>query len=487
MLGATLAGRRGVSATIVGNRSHGSSAVGHAIEFHGRIGRGDGRLTAGRLDLVFRLHTTREGDNCVWEEVHHAVDVAPTGAFHVVLGLRRPLHADIFSETPRWLAVCTGQGDGVQEAGARVPLLGAEVQLADALRDLAERVDRLAGPVELPAAAKVDAEARRRIIRLHRRLRTLEDGGGVLGPLGLRVAAHETRLGRLDDDEDGRVIRLEDEIEDIVGPDGDIIDLVERVEALERSGGHGRGGGSAADDERVGVLAASLAAAEGRASRAEAEVEALSRRVAALDAALGALSARLEALSSAVPGPFTVQKGGVHLPSGGLQLREIEGRVPGASRRDGALFVNPRGGGDLVVGNRDSGSVLAAASLAGGRGGAVERVVAVRVSGSDSLQAGDVVALDTRRKVASAHYARPGEPPLGVVVRRAAVELGDGPVVVALAGVARVKVRGAVRPGDVLCADGDGLARVGDGPALGRALGASTGDSGTVDVHLFAP
>jgi hypothetical protein len=52
-------------------------------------------------------------------------------------------------------------------------------------------------------------------------------------PLGARVDALEARLGRLDTDE-GRVAHLEDELEDIVGPDGDLIDLLERIEELER-------------------------------------------------------------------------------------------------------------------------------------------------------------------------------------------------------------------------------------------------------------
>ncbi len=458
--------------------------MGHAIEFHGRIGRGDVRQVADRLDLVFRLHTARDGDACLWEEIHNGVDITPAGAFHVVLGLRRPLHADIFAEAPRWLAVCTAHGGTVEEAASRVPLLGAEVQLAAAVQDLEERLERLGGPVELPAAAKVDAEARRRIIRLHRRLRRLEEGGGVLGPIGLRVAAHESRLGRLDDDEDGRVIRLEDELEDLVGPDGDIIDLTERLEAMERGGG---GAGASGVDERLTALEAALSAAEARAGRAESALLVVHRQLTAAETALSALQARVEALASTVPGPFTVQKGGIHVAQGALQVHEVEGRVSGASRRDGPLLVNPRAGGDLVVGNKETGSVVATATVRGGRGGLVDRVVALRLGGSDSLLPGDVVALDPRRKAPAAHRARAGETPLGVVVTQAAVELGDGPLAVALTGVAPVKVRGTVRPGDHLCSDGDGFARSGDGPTLGRALGSSSGDSGTVDVLLFAP
>ncbi len=457
--------------------------MGQAIEFHGRIGRGDGRLSAGRLDLVFRLFPARDGNGALWEEAHAGVAVAPTGSFHVVLGLRRPLHADIFGDGPRWLGVCINDGQAVTEASERVPVLGTQVQLAEAVSQLAERLDRLDGPVNLPAAEKVDAEARRRVIKLHRRLRAIEHGGGIFGPLAARVSTHEARLGRLDDEEHGRVIRIEDELEDVVGPDGDIIDLIERVEALERGGG-----GSAAGDG-PGVTAAMARAEEAhqRLKLAEATMVALRNQIAAMQAALDSLGLKLDAGSGTLPGPLVVQKGGIHVASGGVQVHELEGRVPGASRRDGPLLVNPKSGGDLVVGNKESGGVVATGAVRGGRAAGLEKVVAMRASGADTLQPGDVVAIETKKKLPSVHRARPGEQPVGVVVKQGGLELGDGSVAVAMAGLAPVRVRGGVRPGERLSSAGDGFAHVGEGPILGRALGASAGDSGTVDVLLFAP
>ncbi|MBM4391588.1 MAG: hypothetical protein FJ090_10745 [Deltaproteobacteria bacterium] len=419
--------------------------MGQAIEFHGRIGRGDGRLSAGRLDLVFRLFPGRDGDGAIWEESHAGVPVAPTGAFHVVLGLRHPLHAEIFGEAPRWLGVCINDGQGVSEASERVPVLGTQVQLAEAVAQLAERLERLDGPVSLPAAEKVDAEARRRVIKLHRRLRAIERGGGIFGPLAARVSTHEARLTRLDDDEHGRVVRIEDELEDIVGPDGDIIDLIERVEALER------GGVGAVAAEGPGATAAAARAddAHQRLKQAEATIAALGTQVATLQVALESIAAKVELASGTVPGPLTAAKGGIHVAEGG---------------------------GVVVTG-----------AVRGGRSVGHEKVVALLASGADTIQPGDVVAVETRKKLASIHRARPGEQPLGVVVKQGGLEVGEGTVAVAVAGLAPVRVRGAVRPGDRLASAGDGFAHAGEGPVLGRALGASAGDSGTVDVLLFAP
>jgi hypothetical protein len=51
--------------------------------------------------------------------------------------------------------------------------------------------------------------------------------------LAVRLAALEARVARLDGTA-GRVARLEDEMEDIVGPDGDLVDLTERLDAIEK-------------------------------------------------------------------------------------------------------------------------------------------------------------------------------------------------------------------------------------------------------------
>lgn len=472
--------------------------MGDAIEFVGRIGRSDGKLVAaGRFDLAFRIFSDRDGNTVLWAEDHDDVPVAVGGSFHVVLGMQQALVARVFSVTPRWLAVSIRKDDQLIEAGDRVPILGAAVRIADelsALRDtMEESVRGQAEPtLPFPSGENIDAPARRRLIKLHRRLSRIEHGEGLLTGIRTRLAAVETRLQRLDDDDHGRVVRLEDEVEDIVGPDGDILDLLERIEALEQ-GRVATGVEPPAPVEDVRTDAR-LAVVEERVATLRAENEALRKSFEMLLSKLGKPAAQSETL----PGPLTVQKGGVHVANGGLLVHEVEGRVPGASRREGTLFLNPRAGGDVVIGNKESGGLVATGSIRAGRAMGVTRSIAVRVAGPNDLVSGTVVALDERKKNTTARVATAMDTPLGVVVEHAAVELGEGTVLVAVAGLVRVKVVGPVVAGDALVAqDGGAIARPeGDmRPSLGRAMGrvqpgtpaSATGDNGEVEVLLFAP
>ena len=71
-----------------------------------------------------------------------------------------------------------------------------------------------------------------------------------------------------------------------------------------------------------------------------------------------------------------------------------------------------------------------------------------------------------------------------VVVAQSAVELGEGGVVVAVAGVVRVRVAEPVRAGVLLEAGDGGSARPGEGPSVGRTLAPSV--DGLVDLLLHA-
>lgn len=464
--------------------------MGDAIEFVGRIGRSDGKLVAaGRFDLVFRLFSDRDGDSILWSEEHDDVPVSVAGSFHVLLGMQEALTSRLFSVTPRWMSVCVRRDDQVVEAGERVPVTGATVRLADELASIREGLDEVArgnghSAVPFPNGDQIDAPARKRIIKLHRRLSRMESGEGLFTGIRARLAAVEARLTRLDDDDHGRVVRLEDEIEDIVGPDGDILDVLERLEALEQ-------GRVAKGVERHAPLAdprvdARLAVVEERVALLRTENDALRKSLELLLSRLGKPSDSAETLA----GPVTVQRGGVHVNSGGLVVHDIEGRVPGAAKREGTLFINARAGGDVVVGNNESGGLMATGSLRAGRAAGVARTIAVRILGSSELAPGTIVALDERKKNTTARVAAAHDTPLGVVVARAAVELGEGTLLVAVAGMVRVKVLGDVAVGDALVADGDGAVARPPGdtrPSIGRALGRSAGDNGQVEVLLFAP
>lgn len=206
--------------------------MGQLLEFQGRLCRTDGReVAAGRVDLRFRLHLAADGPGHVWEERHTGVRLAAGGGYSVLLGESEPLDAETFA-APRWVGVYVEREETLVEVGERVVCTGAALRLAAAVAALTARLEAAERPSPLVGAA-VDGAARVRIVKLHRRLRRLEHGGGTLADVRAALRALEARVARLDDEERGRVLRLEDEVEDLVGPDGDLVDLLERVEALE--------------------------------------------------------------------------------------------------------------------------------------------------------------------------------------------------------------------------------------------------------------
>jgi hypothetical protein len=204
----------------------------HALELHGRLCRKDGRpANPGAYDLLFRLHRDAETDDALWEDTLHGVGVVAGGYFHAILGERTALGPHLFDGTPRYLSTrIVRNGRSSEEAADRVPLLGGLIRVGDGLVELAQRVATLESAA--PAGPAETATVRHRLIVLRRRLRRIEGGGGVLAPLVARLLAIEARLDRIDGSE-GRIAHLEDELEDLVGPDGDVVDLGDRLDRLE--------------------------------------------------------------------------------------------------------------------------------------------------------------------------------------------------------------------------------------------------------------
>ncbi|MSP54141.1 MAG: hypothetical protein EXR69_00815 [Myxococcales bacterium] len=203
------------------------------IEFHGRLfrvstdpgadiaqadvtprQRNERIAEPGSYDLQIALHGSREDTVALWSEVHRAVPVSIGGYFGVVLGALSPVPPGFFDGTPRWLSA-TGRAEGADTQSARVPLLGHAVRVMEQLLVVNARISALE-----VAQAKTD----RRSVNLHRRMSRAEKGA--------RLGTMDARLTRLDGT-DGRLAHLEDEIEDVVGPDGDMIDVIERLERLE--------------------------------------------------------------------------------------------------------------------------------------------------------------------------------------------------------------------------------------------------------------
>ncbi|MFZ5482486.1 MAG: hypothetical protein ACOZNI_37330 [Myxococcota bacterium] len=250
----------------------------HTIEFHGRLSRADGRpANPGSYDLLFRLHVTREADGSVWEEVIHEIPVASGGFYHVVLGGGSALRPSVFEDGPRWLSVSVLRpGKAPAEMSERVALTGITVRLGDALGQLDGRLSAMEARPPSSGGGGLRAgelgKHARRIRILHRRLKKLEAGGGPLVAVLARLDDLERRVRRLDG-EDGRFDRIEDELEDLVGPDGDVVDLTERLVALEA---HARApthvvGFPEGLAERLDALQARLDAIEGKAAPAHVE------------------------------------------------------------------------------------------------------------------------------------------------------------------------------------------------------------------------
>lgn len=206
----------------------------HTIEFHGRLCRADGRpANPGTYDLYFQLFEGREGERAIWEEALEAVPVAAGGFYHVVLGQGVALRPELFKETPRYLGVrVIRAGRPAEETAERVPLTGVTLKLGASAGALDARVGALETNGGAPSGELVGPKTRKRLRVLHRRLRRLESGGGTVGLLATRLGMLEERLARLDGEE-GRVTHLEDEMEDLVGPDGDVVDLNERMDRVE--------------------------------------------------------------------------------------------------------------------------------------------------------------------------------------------------------------------------------------------------------------
>ena len=67
----------------------------------------------------------------------------------------------------------------------------------------------------------------------HERRLEVAEAGEPVRALERHAADLSGRLDRLDRD-DGRLVRIEDELEDLVGPRGDVVDFEERLSLLER-------------------------------------------------------------------------------------------------------------------------------------------------------------------------------------------------------------------------------------------------------------
>ena len=527
------------------------------LEFHGRLSRSDKRpANPGNYRLQFQLHgqaRASQRDKIYWEEVLDTVDVAPGGFFRVVLGRKVPIDGSMFSRGARWMSVRVVRGGTLdEENNKRVPVVGNSFSLSKSLTKTNDKVEALEQRLEQVSSSspKVDQFQ----TRLNRIVEALEAVAGRLVPLeeGVelkavvrRVEALTDRLDEVDKDE-GRLDRLELEMEDIVGPDGDVVDLTERMDRIE---------GQAPDllrtlrqRERDRPDPVSTEELQAKVATLAAELKSVYQSLEALEAAsakapdFGELdAATVGAVSKSgdsMTGGLTINRGGLDVLSGGvscrgatvttleasniikapkmlvdamelrgdftvdsasrsMQVRMIEGRQASA-RRDGALHLNSRGGAEVVIGNQDAakgahvhGAVRADTLVAHGTGG-----VAQVFHATGALSTGDVVRVNDSGERVVRVRKHGDRRIMGVITDTPGVLLGGesktGVVVVAVTGVVSCRVEakeGPIKAGDLLIASAEaGHACVANDPepgtVLGKALAPLEKGTGVIPVLL---
>ena len=508
------------------------------FEFHGRLSRSDKRpANPGVYSLQFQLHgqpRASQRDKLYWEEVVDGVEITPGGFYRVVLGKQQPVEQTVFSRGVRWMSVRvlrTGKLD--EENGTRIPVVGQSVRLYTAISKLNQRLESMEQRlVSLSASTpKVDQFQ----TRMNRISETLEgvnsrlvplESGAELKAIVRRAEVLTDRLDEIDKDE-GRLDKLELELEDIVGPDGDVVDLNERMDRIE---GHAPELiGALRKRERHAPEQARLADLRQQLDVVRLQFAGMQEAVADLSQAAAkkgkASSASAEAAvkrsGDVMTGGLTINRGGLEVLSGGvvcrgatvttleasnlvkspkmltesmelrgdmtvdsaarsLQIRVVEGRQASA-RRDGALFLNSRGGAEVVIGNKKAakgadvhGALRADGLVAQATGG-----VAQLFHATGALSAGDVVRVnDSGERVV--RVRKHGDVRvMGVITDDPGLLLGGvqrtGVVTVAVTGVVSCRVEakdGPIAAGDLLIASSEaGHACSSDSPKAGTVLG----------------
>jgi hypothetical protein len=506
------------------------------FEFQGRLSRADKRpANPGSYCLQFQLHgqaRDSKRDKVHWEEVLESVEVAPGGFYRVVLGRTQPVDGKVFGRGVRWMSVrVVRSGTLDDENGSRSPVVGQDTRLYASIDRINQKIEDLQGGLAEITSSSPKAETfqtrfnrmTENLSSVNSRLTSIESGVEIAA-IVRRVESVTDRLATVDN-EGGRLERVEDELYELIGADGDVIDLNERMDRLE-----GRAPElirhlkerekSAPNQLRLEVLRSQI-------DEASSQLESLTEQVSALltkdnkpiidPERMGMVKRSGDVMT----GGLTIKRGGVDLLNGGLtcrgatvstleaskvvkaskmladsfelrgeftvdsatrgiQVRTIEGRQASA-RRDGALHLNVRGGAEVVIGNKASGkgaevhgSIRADTVVAQTSGGVAQLFRATSV-----LTSGDVVRVNDagERVVRVRKLADPRI--LGVVTDQPGVQLGGevrtGFVVVAVTGVVVARVDASqypVKVGDLLVASGtSGHAEVGENAAPGTVLG----------------
>lgn len=202
------------------------------LAFCGRLLELDGRpAPAGRYRLKLALHADGRIGRSSWSEVQDQVDVDAQGIFSVLLGKNNAIDAKQFHERARWISVRRVQdGQDGPENAARVCILGTSLQLADQVAQMQQALQAHTEILERYTSGPSTRALAKRLDALESKTDELQSGDltRIREQISELLSQAEATL-----DEGGRLDQIEDRLEDLDGPDGDIIDVNKRMDDIE--------------------------------------------------------------------------------------------------------------------------------------------------------------------------------------------------------------------------------------------------------------
>lgn len=454
-----------------------SSTILRALEYHGRLVSNDGQaVPRGRYTVRFSLHSDQRGQRTSWVETQHDVEIGHDGHVSAVLGLDVPIDPKLFDGRTRWVSArVVDSGQSFEDGSPRTQVAGTGLLLTKLVERHDSRLDTLEENQRTLRSGPAKEKLKQRIDDLSTRLERLE-----IGEVTRLSRLIDQLLDRMDavDDDGGRLEKIEDEIEDLCGPDGDIVDVNDRIDDVERRAVRVLEHTEAGPDRYEKVLK--------RLGRVEKSASGAAEPEPGDAASMGALPLD----GGELAGALTIQKGGLAVESGditgnqvkvfsvtasksvraprivaeeqlevrgditadntqrAIQIRKIEGRN-GSAKKDGPLHLNSRGGHEVVVGNKASAKgLLVHGTVACGLVKTKGKDLAEHFDGA-VVAPGFLVRMDGGRNVVLSDQAFDPRV-VGIVSTEPGVGLGDGAVPVALRGSAPCHVVGPVRIGDLL-------------------------------------
>ncbi len=203
------------------------------LEYHGRLlQKTGGAVAPGVYEVEFSFHSDPRTSRSNWRERQKNIQVGPDGWFSTVLGQQIPITPHMFKDRARWVSVrIVHAGRADDECSPRICVVGSSLQLIRDVDRLDGRVSKAEGILDGLQASPSTTALKTRLDDLCVRLDRVE-----ISELARLTRLVDQMLDRVDsvDAEDGRLERIEDRLGDMDGPNGDVIDLNERLDDIEK-------------------------------------------------------------------------------------------------------------------------------------------------------------------------------------------------------------------------------------------------------------